>query len=153
MKHHGKRDVAELLRLLERERQAYELLLSLSRGQRSAFTDAGARGLMKVIAKKQEVMTLIRSLDEELEPYTSHWDATREALPEGARRAVSAVAEAVSGLIREILESERGIECMVTQARDRVGQTAKTVAGGLKAARAYRRPQLAQAGGILDGEG
>lgn len=153
MKHVKTRDAAELVSLLESEREAYQLLLSLSLGQASAFTDAGARGLMKVIAKKQEVITRIRALDEELMPYTSNWDATRRVLPGPIRRVVSIIAGAVAELIGQILESERAVEDLVTAARDQTGKTARTVAGGLKAARAYGRPELAEAGGILDGEG
>lgn len=153
MNHTKTRDVAELVSLLESELEAYQLLLSLSVGQAAAFTDAGARGLMKVIAKKQEVITRIRMIDEELLPYTSNWDATRRVLPGPIRRVVSNIATAVADLIGQIIESEHAIEGLVAAARDRAGRTARTVAGGLKAARAYRLGELAEAGGILDGEG
>lgn len=153
MNHTKTRDAAELVALLESEREAYQLLLSLSVGQPTAFTDAGARGLMKVIAKKQEVITRIQVLDEELLPYTSTWNATRSLLPGPIRHVVSSIATEVADLIGRIMESERAIDDLVTAARDRAGKTAKTVAGGLKATRAYGLGELAQAGGILDGEG
>jgi len=153
MKQSKRRDAGELIDLLDRALSAYELLLSLSQGQAAAFAKGGAAGLLKVIARKQEVIGAISALDDALRPYTSQWEQTSRALPEPARRAVSAAAADLSDLIHRIIESEKSVERLVAAARDRLAGKARSVAGGLKAEKAYRRGELARTGGILDGEG
>ncbi len=146
------RDTDELLELLEREGAAYQLLLTLSQRQTSVFEQYGAKGLMDLIAQKQDVIGRISELDRSLQQYIAHWDEVGRALPAPMRVAVSAAADEIAGLIRRIIQSEKKAEQLVVAARDRLSGQARSVSGGLKAERAYQRPQLAPTGGILDRE-
>ncbi|MCD6405411.1 MAG: hypothetical protein J7M19_06260 [Planctomycetes bacterium] len=147
------RDFKELLGLLEGQRSAQVLLLSLSKCQRGVFEKSGAKGLMKVIARKQQVINRLEALDGRLVPYTSRWGATLRALPAPARREVAALVDDIQAAIRETMESERNIEEVVVVTRNALSGKIRTIKGGLAASKAYTKPALATAGRFLDGEG
>lgn len=147
------RDFKELLTLLEEQRSAQALLLALSKCQHGVFEKGGARGLMKIIARKQQVINRLASLDARLAHYTSQWEATLQALPSPARREVAVLIDDIQAMIRKTVESEKNIEELVTAARNVLSGKIRTINGGLTASKAYTKPALASAGRFLDGEG
>jgi len=147
------RDYGELAELLAAQKDAYALLLSLSLGQAKVFAASGARGLMKVIARKEGVIGAIDSLHAKLRPYASSWDETMSALPEPARREVAAAVTDIASMVKRIIESEKAIECIVAAARDKTAAGISGIAAGRSAVKAYGGGRLQHAGRILDREG
>ena len=152
MNERANRDCGELVEILHEECVAYRALLTLSRAQKGAFDEGGTAALTKIIARKQEVINRLENLDGRLRPYTSQWHATIEALPGQAKRLVEGSLSDISTLLHEIIGSEKEIEETVTAARDRIAGEARSISGGLKAAMAYRRGELAATGSLLDRE-
>jgi hypothetical protein len=107
---------------------------------------------MKVIAKKQEAITAVAAIEEDLKPYTTLWRETNGALPAPARRAIDGKIETIASLIRETIESEKQVESVVVAARDEIGVRLKAVSGGRRLARAYARKEPVAAGRAIDGE-
>jgi len=148
-----KRDFAELIEILSLHKRAYELLASLSRGQRGVFESGGAAALMKVIARKQEVIDSLRVMDARLSRYTTAWDETVAALPDQARREIGDLINEISALVSELKEGERATSELVSETKKTVGKRARRVSESAVAAKAYAGGALAGAGRILDREG
>lgn len=146
------RDFSELVELLSLEKLAYELLISMSSGQTGVFEKKGARGLMKVIAKKQETIAGLRVIDERLAEYTRDWQATLAALPAEARAEVSDLVDEIGELVHRLLEGERALRSTVADARRSAGRRMREVSEGLTAVKAYGGAPVA-AGRYLDREG
>jgi nicotinate-nucleotide pyrophosphorylase len=146
------RDFSELVELLSLEKLAYELLLSMSEGQAGVFEKKGARGLMKVIAKKQGTISGLRLVDRRLSGYTRNWQATLAALPAAARAEIGDLVSEIGALVHRLLESERALQRTVEDARGLAGHRIREVSEGLAAVKAYGGAPAA-AGRYLDREG
>jgi hypothetical protein len=146
----GRMEYEELARLLGEQAEAYRLLLSLSRGQKGALAEGGARAVMKIVARKQGVINRLEALDQELRPYTSRWRTVVNALPGPARATVEETVDEIARLIREVIASEREMEAVLAAAHEIAGRC-RIVSSGLKATRAYGGAALAPAGRLVDG--
>jgi len=149
----AERPETELIDLLEEQRDAYELLLSLSKGQLGAFEEGGAGALMKVLARKQEVINRLSKTQRRLRPCTSRWEETVSALGEEERREVSGLVDETASIIAGVLRSEEEAESAVEASRDALSSRMRGVSDGLAAARAYARPAASSSGRIIDREG
>ncbi len=146
------RDLLELRGLLHAQKETYALLRALSEAQEKVFTQAGPRALMKVIGRKQLLIAKLDEIALLLEPYTSQWSDTLDALPAGERRAVSGVVEETASILRALIESEQQIEATVSAARDRTGAEIRAVSENRAAVKAYSEPVAAAAGRFYDRE-
>lgn len=144
------RKTGELEALLERQMESYELLLALSKRQPQVLRDDGVAGLLKIIARKQEVLGGLSQMRERLEPYSSRWEEVRTELPEESRERVGAILEETAGIIEELMESEREVEELVGSSRDALAGKVRNIANGRAAHRAYSG--AAKAGRLVDGE-
>lgn len=151
MKKAGKMDYSELALLLEQQAEAYRLLLSLSQGQKAAFEEGGSRAVMKIVARKQEVINRLEAIDRDLRPYTSRWRSVLSLLPAPARSGVDELVNEIAGLIGRVIESERQMEAILAAAVKEAAGRCRSVSSGLKVARAYGGAALAPAGRIVDG--
>ncbi len=148
-----RRDFAELAALLVSQKETYAELLSLSRAQEEVFRRKGTRGLMKIIARKQTLIKRLDVVDGSLQPYTSDWQQTLDALPEQARRCVAAFITDIGVIVRDLVESEKAIERVVTEARDQKGAQARALRGARSAVSAYSGAAACASGRYLDREG
>ncbi len=148
------RDFSELIEILSLEKKAYRLLLSLSEGQREVFERDGAPGLMRVIARKQEAIAGLRTLEARLSQYTRDWQSTLKALPQEARTEVDDLLAEISSVVERVISGERAIEAFVRAARDEVAKRARAVSEGRTLVKAYGGlAATATAGRYLDREG
>lgn len=146
------RDLYELTDLLASQKKDYQLLLSLSRGQRKVFEKGGSRALVKLIARKQAVISQLEAADERLGVYTRDWEQTIAALPEPARREVAALVADIAAVVGQLLDSERAAEAFLAAARDAKAAEIRSVAEGKAAVRAYEQTAVVAAGRFYDGE-
>ena len=148
-----RRDFANLVSLIAAQRDAYAVLLSLSRAQERVFGKGGIRSLMKVIARKQAVIDSLAQLDKSLAPYTGDWRQTLASLPALARREIAALVAEITETLGALVECERTIAKVVAQARDETSARIRGLGEGRTAIKAYGQPTLAGAGRLLDREG
>jgi hypothetical protein len=148
-----KRDFANLVSLIAAQRDAYALLLSLSKAQERVFGKGGVRSLMKIIARKQAVIDSLGQIDKSLAPYTGDWSQTLSSLPALARREIAALIGEVTETLGALVECERTIAKVVSQARDETSARIRGLGEGRTVVKAYGQPTLAGAGHLLDREG
>ena len=146
------RDLLELRRLLDAQKETYGLLLALSQAQEKVFTEAGARALIKVIGRKQLLIAKLDEIDLLLEPYTSQWSDTLDALPAGDRRAISDAVDEIAAILHALIESEKQIEATVAAARDRTAADIRAGNENRAAVKAYAEPLASAAGRFYDRE-
>ncbi|MHC4711927.1 MAG: flagellar export chaperone FlgN [Planctomycetota bacterium] len=145
-------DWGELARLFEEQVENYKLLLSLSKGQRPAFEKGGARAVMKIVARKQEVINRLEALDKSLLPYTKRWHELLPLLPAPGRSLLEGYIDEMATLIRRVMASEREMEDVIAKAARVLAGRCRKVSSGLKAARAYGGGAVAPVGRLVDGQ-
>ena len=147
-----RRDFAELIELLAKQREAYRLLLALSCAQPRVLEEAGARGILKIVARKEDVLAELETIRRSLEPYTDEWEEMLKALPEPARGQIEAVVGETAEILAALKESEKAAYMLVESQRNSLASKTSSIKGGLTAVKAYAAHGTSVNGRYLDGE-
>ena len=100
-------DPGRLTALLEQQRDLYLKLRELSDKQRSMIAGDHPELLLHILRERQDLVTGLARLNEELSPFRRNWDALYATLPGDGRARASALLQEINGLLRVILQADR----------------------------------------------
>lgn len=100
-------DPNRLITLLSQQRDLYRQLGELSKKQRSMISGDRPELLLDILRDRQELVTALARLNEELGPFRRNWDTAYSALPEARRAQASEILLEINGLLRVILRTDQ----------------------------------------------
>jgi hypothetical protein len=136
-------DPKRLIDLLTKQRDLYHKLRDLSEKQRTMISGDRPDLLLNVLRERQELVTSLARLNEEMGPYRRNWDAAYSALPSEHRDEASGLLQEINGLLRVILQTDREDTALLSARKQSVANDIAEVSGGQAANTAYAK----QAGG------
>ena len=142
-------DAAPLVALLERQRDKYQKLQTLSRTQTQLVQEGQTEPLLRVLAQRQQLVDELAHLHRELEPYRSAWEQVYGRLSETDRGVVSNLIKAVEQLLAEIIEQDQRDQQQLQQSKGQVGESLSQTAHAGHAMAAYNAHHAA--GGRVSG--
>lgn len=132
-----------MIELLTQQRDLYQGLRELSVKQRTMISGDRPELLLNILRDRQDLVTSLARLNDELGPYRRNWDSLYAALPEADRAAASAVLHEINGLLREILRADQEDSALLSARKQAVGAELADAAGGRAANDAYARQSRA----------
>jgi hypothetical protein len=132
-------DSTKLVELLTRQRDLYRNLRELSEKQRALIAGDRPEMLLSILRERQDLVTALARLNEELGPYRQNWDTVHAALPEAQRNAASALVHEINALLRVILRTDQEDGALLSARKQAVGEQIADVTGGRTANAAYAR--------------
>jgi hypothetical protein len=111
--------IAELLELLGQEQACYTSLLDLSRRQRSVIEEHDVDRLLVLLGQKQQILTRVAGIEEQLRPYKERWKSLHESLDADDRQVLDLALSTVGELLSELIELEKASEQLLKGHRDR----------------------------------
>lgn len=100
-------DANRLIELLSQQRDLYRSLQALSERQRTLISGDRPELLLNILRDRQDLVTSLAHLNEDLGPYRRNWDATYAALPENMRAQASEILHDINALLRAILRTDQ----------------------------------------------
>lgn len=132
-------DPAELVRLLTRQCDLYRRLAALSGQQRNLIAGNRPELLLQVLRERQDAITGLARLNDQLAPYRRDWETIRNALPDAARQQALDLLDEINRLLKSILETDQEDTALLSARKQAVGQTLSDINGGRTANAAYGR--------------
>jgi hypothetical protein len=99
-------EVAELIALLESQRQLYVRLRLLADRQRALILNEDTQPLLGLLVERQELVDKLVSLNERLGPYRASWTTIYSCLDEPRRRHVAALLEESNAALGTIITND-----------------------------------------------
>lgn len=137
-----------LLRLLLEQRDHYRRLRALSDGQRGAVSSDRPEALLSILRERQELVTALTQLHEQLAPYRNEWDSVYEQLPEQVRGQASELLSETNGLLQFILRADQEDSHVLQARKQAVAQSLSELSGARVVSAAYQ--QRSDAPGVAD---
>lgn len=141
----GTLDPAELIRLLEQQRDLYRKLRELSDRQRALISGDRPEMLLTILRDRQDLVAALARLNDQLAPYRRNWDEMYAGLPESRRVTASGLLQDINGLLRVILRTDQEDTALLSARKQGVANELTGLAGGRTANAAYAR-QTSSAG-------
>ncbi len=140
---HGSAEVwaPRLARVLDRQREVYERLESLSLSQAGLIQADETDRLLDVLGERQRLIEQLGALNEELAPFTERWGELAPRLSEPMREELRRRFDDVSRLVGSIAERDEADRCALEARRGAVGRELEMVSRGRGALSAYARSQ------------
>lgn len=132
-------DPNRLITLLSQQRDLYRQLGELSKKQRSMISGDRPELLLDILRDRQELVTALARLNEELGPFRRNWDTAYSALPEARRAQASEILLEINGLLRVILRTDQEDGELLSARKQAVAAQMADVSGGKVANTAYAR--------------
>jgi hypothetical protein len=132
-------DPHRLIALLEEQRDLYLKLRQLSNTQRSMIAGDRPELLLHILRERQDLVTALARLNEQLSPFRRNWDALYATLPEDGRTRASAVLQEINGLLRVILRADQEDGALLSARKQAVALDLTAASGGRTANTAYAR--------------
>ncbi len=132
-------DPSRLIALLERQRDLYVKLRELSDKQRKMIAGDRPELLLNILRDRQDLVTSLARLNDELAPFRRNWDAMYSALPEAHRAQASRLLEEINGLLRTILRTDQEDGALLSARKQSVAAEMAGISGGQTANAAYAR--------------
>jgi len=110
------RDARRMAELLQQQRETYLRLRELADTQRQAIETDQPEDLLRILGRRQQLITELTEINTALEPFRSRWSDLRRQLPAAERMKVGELIEEVQRLLEGILELDRG-DCDELQRR------------------------------------
>lgn len=136
-------DGGRLVELLTRQRDYYQSLRALSDKQRTLIASDRPEMLLSILRDRQDLITGLARLNDELGPYRRNWDAMYSALPEAQRRQASVLLHEINGLLRNILRADQEDGALLSAKKQAIRAEMSGAAGGQTANAAYARQAAA----------
>jgi hypothetical protein len=130
-------DAARLLELLTQQRDLYRSLRDLSEQQRALIAGDRPEMLLNILRERQDLVTRLARLNEDLGPYRRNWDAFHASLPEAHRNQASALLHEINALLRTILRTDQEDGALLSARKQAVQAQIGGVADGRAANAAY----------------
>ncbi|GMU33500.1 MAG: hypothetical protein AMXMBFR20_13720 [Planctomycetia bacterium] len=99
-------EVAELIALLESQRQLYVRLRLLADRQRALILNEDTQPLLGLLVERQELVDKLVALNERLGPYRESWTTIYSCLDETRRRQVAALLEESNAALGAIITND-----------------------------------------------
>jgi hypothetical protein len=128
-----------LVELLTQQRDLYRSLRELSEQQRALISGDRPEMLLRILRERQDLVTGLARLNEELGPYRRNWDAVHASLPEAQRGVASGLLQEINGLLRVILRTDQEDGALLSARKQAVGTQIGDMTGGQAANAAYAR--------------
>jgi hypothetical protein len=147
-------DPNRLITLLEQQRDMYLKLRELSDKQRSLIAGDRPELLLGILRDRQDLVTSLARLNDQLGPFRRNWDALYAALPEGRRTHASGLLQEINGLLRVILRTDQEDGALLSVRKQAVAASIADLSGGRTANTAYARhngPTSGQAAADITG--
>ncbi len=132
-------DPVRLIQLLEQQRALYGKLRDLSEKQRALIARDRPELLLSILRDRQDLVTGLARLNEQLGPFRRNWDALYATLPEDERTRASGLLQEINGLLRGILRTDQEDGALLSVRKQAVGAELADLAGGRAANAAYAR--------------
>ncbi len=132
-------DAGHLIELLTKQRDLYRGLRDLSEKQRAMISGDRPELLLGILRDRQDLVTSLARLNEELGPYRRNWDATYSALPEAQRAQASEMLHEINDLLRKILRTDQEDGALLSARKQAVGAAIADTASGQAANSAYAK--------------
>lgn len=132
-------DSTRLMDLLGKQRDLYRGLRELSEKQRSMIAGDRPELLLGILRHRQDLVTTLARLNEELGPFRRNWDSVYAALPDPQRRQASEILHEVNSLLHVILRTDQEDGALLSARKQAVGEEIADVSGGQAANAAYAR--------------
>lgn len=136
---HTTADPDHLVTLLTRQRDLYSALRGLSERQRSTLGDDRAEQLLDILRQRQDIVSALASLNDELGPYRRNWDAAFNGLPEPQRATVARLHGEINALLRVILKTDQEDAALLAARKGAVSAQLADLGGARAASAAYAR--------------
>lgn len=138
-------DPTRLIELLGKQRDLYRALRVLSEKQRSMIAGDRPELLLEILRDRQDLVTALARLNEELGPFRRNWDGVYAALPDPQREQASEILHEVNSLLHVILQTDQEDGALLSARKQAVQEEIADASGGQVANAAYARQ--ARAGG------
>lgn len=132
-------DPHTLVTLLTQQRELYQKLRELSDRQRALIAGDRPERLLSILRERQDLVTALAALNNELAPYRRNWDEMYAALPAPHRVQASALLQEINGLLRVILRTDQEDGALLSARTQAVAGELRAVSGGQAANTAYAR--------------
>jgi hypothetical protein len=132
-------DPERLVNLLTQQRDLYLRLQELSERQRSMIAGDRPELLLNILRDRQDLVTSLARLNDELAPYRRHWDDMYRALPDAQRDQASTLLQEINGLLRVILRTDQEDGALLSARKQAVAAGLTATAGGQTANSAYAK--------------
>lgn len=126
-------------RILERQRELYERLDSLSREQSGHIERGDTDGLLGLLGQRQTVIDEISRLNDEVAPFAKDWEALSAGLSEGQRADLRRKFDVVAGLVQAITSRDDADRRLLEERRGRMGDELSAMSKARSAMNAYTR--------------
>ena len=136
-------DPTRLIDLLIRQRELYTSLRELSQRQRGLIAGDRPEKLPTILRERQDLVTALAKLNDDLGPYRRNWDPMYAALPEQVRSQASALLHEINGLLRNILRTDQEDGALLSARKQAIATEMNGASSAQTANAAYAR----QAGG------
>ncbi len=130
-------DPRQLVSLLGQQRDLYLRLRQLSDKQRTMISGDQPELLLSILRDRQDLVTGLARLNDDLAPYRRRWDALYTALPEDERARASAYLQEINELLRVILRTDHEDSALLSARKQAIAGEIAEASGGQVANRAY----------------
>lgn len=128
-----------LIRLLREQRDLYQRLKQLSEQQRRLISGDRPELLLSILRDRQQLVTALARVNEQLAPYRRNWQSICQTLPEVTRHTASALLEEINGMLQVILRTDDEDQSLLSARKQMVARALNEVADGQAANTAYAR--------------
>jgi hypothetical protein len=132
-------DAERLISLLTQQRDLYRNLRELSEKQRSMISGDRPELLLNILRDRQDLVTSLARLNEQLGPFRRDWDAMYAALPAAQRQHASQVLHEINDLLRTILRTDQEDGALLSARKQSIAGELSDVSGAQTANQAYAR--------------
>jgi len=150
---HPPTEARRLVELLTRQRDLYKHLTTLSEKQRALISGDRPELLLSILRKRQDLVTALARLNEDLGPYRRHWDAVYAGLPESLRFEASTLLTEINALLRVILRTDQEDSALLSARKSAVSAELAEITGIRKAGAAYARQGAGSTPQVADIQG
>ena len=129
-----------LSRLIARQSELYEELLSITESQSSLIErDDDGDALIDLLRTREGYVQEVASHNEALEPYVSRWDELSAALDEGTRAELSSALERLMALIDRMVQRDEADRESIAAQREKLGGELSELSRNKSAVSSYAR--------------
>jgi hypothetical protein len=136
---HTTADSDRFVALLTRQRDLYAALRGLSEQQRVTLSSDHPERLLDILRQRQDIVSSLASLNEELGPYRRNWDAAINGLPESHRATVAGLHAEINALLRVILNADQEDAALLSARKSAASAQLADLGGTRAASAAYAR--------------
>jgi hypothetical protein len=126
-----------LIALLSQQRDRYLELRALSELQRVLIAEGRSEPLLGLLRDRQQVVSALSRLNEELGPYRRDWENTIHGLSETHRRQATSLLQETNDLLRVILRTDQEDSALLAARKQAAARELSQVGGGQTANSAY----------------